>query len=878
MDSPIDEVQQYIDNHQFEEAENKAREQLKDSPDNIEHKTVLARVLAIREKFDEAIQILDDIIKEDDKNYHPVYLLALIKEHQENYEEAINLYYQAIQLNPNNGKLYYQLGAIYNNYKYKGKNEQSALRNLRKAITSNDPPPDAFLELASLEPFSRAVNILQNGISKYPSDDELRISLCEKFYFLEEYLKCIETIDIAMSQGVAPDNLLELKALAFYRNKNYQEAIKAVNELCLAVELDDRTKINISAFEGLLLCETEEYIKAEKILEKAIAEDVSNYLDFAGHFILICCHLRNSKVEKAEKVFREIPVGSSFMTTFTIQVYRYLEVDSYYLEALDGLISKGDSSQKKAKYFRAIYSYSSRFNGEELSVDTLEQIRNHFLDAIELLGPRNSDIYESLYFVSTDLQKWADAAYYYFLSQVYEENDAYTTEIESAVLDASNKNQKSIERLLSVIDKVVGEPLYLIDKFAKRCLSQLIAFFHSKEKFDMVVRLADKFSYRNIVDAGRVFEVAYAYGQINNKKQAKSYYQAYLHDVGEDFAVANNLALLEEEASNLAEAEKLFQLAMHLDPTNEKVKNNHDRIITRIQKEEGQRRAYQQAVDLYQQELEQIRLLAVKLYSIKTDDDLIFYSNEKMASITGLEFSEIEIRVDEFIKKKYFEEITSDSLQFNGRLLRPNSVLVPVLQSDLKKFEEKDAIKAIMNDLLSESLDTKYGYNQVLLESLSAIKSKELSTMLERDLYETVVSLAIKSYKSALILCGSIAEAVLLDNLLSQKEAAIQALERIMSKENKKLKSEDKRLERWGLDRLLDVALEAKIISENLYHWGHGIRGFRNLVHPGVEQRKSIEVSRENAEMAWNVIKRLLIEIKASDNPLSQSEPQNKGG
>jgi hypothetical protein len=59
--------------------------------------------------------------------------------------------------------------------------------------------------------------------------------------------------------------------------------------------------------------------------------------------------------------------------------------------------------------------------------------------------------------------------------------------------------------------------------------------------------------------------------------------------------------------------------------------------------------------------------------------------------------------------------------------------------------------------------------------------------------------------------------------------------------------------------------METKLISENLYHWGHGLRGFRNLVHPGVEQRQSIEVSRENAEMAWNVVKRLLREIKAKE-------------
>jgi hypothetical protein len=66
---------------------------------------------------------------------------------------------------------------------------------------------------------------------------------------------------------------------------------------------------------------------------------------------------------------------------------------------------------------------------------------------------------------------------------------------------------------------------------------------------------------------------------------------------------------------------------------------------------------------------------------------------------------------------------------------------------------------------------------------------------------------------------------------------------------------------------LLGVVLEMNLISENLYHWRHGLRGFRSLVHPGVEQRQSIEVSRENAKMAWTEVKRLLTEIKAKEKP-----------
>ena len=70
-----------------------------------------------------------------------------------------------------------------------------------------------------------------------------------------------------------------------------------------------------------------------------------------------------------------------------------------------------------------------------------------------------------------------------------------------------------------------------------------------------------------------------------------------------------------------------------------------------------------------------------------------------------------------------------------------------MLESDLRKFEEKDALKVMINNLSSESLDTKYGYNQSLIDKLGAIKTNELSKLLERDLYETVIALAVKSYK-----------------------------------------------------------------------------------------------------------------------------------
>ncbi|MCZ2121724.1 MAG: hypothetical protein LC108_05615, partial [Anaerolineales bacterium] len=131
------------------------------------------------------------------------------------------------------------------------------------------------------------------------------------------------------------------------------------------------------------------------------------------------------------------------------------------------------------------------------------------------------------------------------------------------------------------------------------------------------------FPYESIRSAESVFEVAFAYNKTGDKKQSKNYYRAYLKNVGGNSAVMNNLGLLEEGDGDLAEAERLFKSAINLDPNDDIVKENHKRIVARLQKEEEQQRAFQKASDLYQQELESAKLLIVKLYSSKTSDGVI---------------------------------------------------------------------------------------------------------------------------------------------------------------------------------------------------------------------------------------------------------------
>jgi hypothetical protein len=65
-----------------------------------------------------------------------------------------------------------------------------------------------------------------------------------------------------------------------------------------------------------------------------------------------------------------------------------------------------------------------------------------------------------------------------------------------------------------------------------------------------------------------------------------------------------------------------------------------------------------------------------------------------------------------------------------------------------------------------------------------------------------------------------------------------------------------------SLGDLLRVSFQEKLIEEQLYHLAHALRGFRNLIHPGIEQRKqAMIVSESNARIAWDITRKLLNEI-----------------
>ena len=73
----------------------------------------IARLLSKTERSEEAITVLQDILKKNPEYYDATNLLGEVLCANERYKEAINVYMNALRYNPGNYDLYYNLGIVF---------------------------------------------------------------------------------------------------------------------------------------------------------------------------------------------------------------------------------------------------------------------------------------------------------------------------------------------------------------------------------------------------------------------------------------------------------------------------------------------------------------------------------------------------------------------------------------------------------------------------------------------------------------------------------------------------------------------------------------------------------------------------------------------
>lgn len=128
--------------------------------------------------------------------------------------------------------------------------------------------------------------------------------------------------------------------------------------------------------------------------------------------------------------------------------------------------------------------------------------------------------------------------------------------------------------------------------------------------------------------------------------------------------------------------------------------------------------------------------------------------------------------------------------------------------------------------------------------SFGFIRDSAIRIIVERDYREAQRAYISECWKSVIILCGGMIEAVLTD-LLTQNE-------KLAKSSPGAPKNSD--ITRWDLVDLIKIAVALKLVSVGVEKLSHSIREYRNLVHPGNEVRNNLRFDSEEARIALEVL------------------------
>lgn len=128
--------------------------------------------------------------------------------------------------------------------------------------------------------------------------------------------------------------------------------------------------------------------------------------------------------------------------------------------------------------------------------------------------------------------------------------------------------------------------------------------------------------------------------------------------------------------------------------------------------------------------------------------------------------------------------------------------------------------------------------------------------IIESRLKEARTAMGAGAYLATVLLCGSVLEAVLLG--AAQKEPARfnQA-----AASPKAADGSVKRFHEWNLAQFIDAASEIGLLKPDVKKFGHGLRDFRNYIHPYEQMASGFTPDQHTAKVCFQVLKAALASV-----------------
>ncbi|TDN97823.1 hypothetical protein [Sunxiuqinia elliptica] len=187
-------------------------------------------------------------------------------------------------------------------------------------------------------------------------------------------------------------------------------------------------------------------------------------------------------------------------------------------------------------------------------------------------------------------------------------------------------------------------------------------------------------------------------------------------------------------------------------------------------------------------------------------------------------------------KKLKNEELTrEEALLFNDCLAIANKLRG--VSRTKKKSSESSKEDFLRKEFKSLEID-KLGIDSNVI---AIIKSR---------LEEIRISLENNLSLSAVIMCGSVLEGILLGTATSKMKEFNQSTSSPINKETGKVKP----FHEWSLSNFIDVSYNLGLIGLDVKKYSHSLRDFRNYIHPYQQMSSQFSPDINTAKISWQVL------------------------
>jgi len=196
-------VENYIQSKDYYKALSEVNKILSNQPDDIKSLKLKINVLYLLDKYKEASDILDNVLKKYNKDYELLYLSGLVNIRLKKYKKAIDDLTVALETSDNEllYKIYLARGIAFMNYEL----YDEALQDLEKSLSINNSSPQTYTSLGMvnyyLRNYSTAVKNFELAIEKGDNNPETYFNLGMSYLKNDQKNKACQNFQKACSMG-----------------------------------------------------------------------------------------------------------------------------------------------------------------------------------------------------------------------------------------------------------------------------------------------------------------------------------------------------------------------------------------------------------------------------------------------------------------------------------------------------------------------------------------------------------------------------------------------------------------------------------------------------------------------------------------------------